>query len=219
MSTIKTPKIVYARALDCHKSPDNVRTQSDATADAELAANIGETGIVLKNLIGVAVPRKKGHFEIYGGGRRLEATLTNISNGKLPDDFMVAVLVAASKDEAIEMSQAENYFQLPMNPADECMGFKRIIDKTGKTPAELAIRFGKTERFIRGRLRLADLAEPVFNALRQGEIGIEVAQAYTIEAFPTRRALLAGMMEFVAILGQDVDVHVANRDMPLAGHA
>lgn len=170
--------IIYARALDCHKSPDNVRTQSDAAADAELEANIGETGIILENLIGLAVPRKKGHFEIYGGGRRLDGTHANIAKGKLPDDFMVPILVAKNKDEAIEMSQAENYFQLPMNPADECMGFKRIIDKTGKSAAELAIRFGKTERFIEGRLRLADLAEPVFEALRQGEISIEVAKAY-----------------------------------------
>ncbi len=195
MTISKSPKIVYARALDCHKSPDNVRTQSDPVADAELAANIGETGIVLENLIGVAVPRKKGHFEIYGGGRRLAATLAVIEQGKLPQDFMVAVLVAANKDDAIEMSQAENYFQLPMNPADECMGFKRIIDKTGKTPAELAIRFGKTERFIRGRLRLADLAEPVFNALRQGEIGIEVAQAYASTGDTGRQASVFAQLD------------------------
>lgn len=195
MSTPTTHRIVYARALDCHKSPDNVRTQSDPVADAELEANIGETGIVLENLIGVAVPRKKNHFEIYGGGRRLEATLANIASSKLPDDFMVAVLVARNKDEAIEMSQAENYFQLPMNPADECMGFKRIIDKTGKTPAELAIRFGKTERFIRGRLRLADLAEPVFTALRQGEIGIEVAQAYASTGDTGRQASVFAQLD------------------------
>lgn len=195
MTTATNPKIVYARAQDCHKSPDNVRTQSDPVADAELAANIGETGIVLENLIGVAIPRKKGHFEIYGGGRRLEATLANIASGKLPDDFMVAVLVARNKDEAIEMSQAENYFQLPMNPADECMGFKRIIEKSGKTPAQLAIRFGKTERFILGRLRLADLAEPVFAALRQGAIGIEVAQAYASTGDIGRQATIFAQLD------------------------
>lgn len=43
--------------------------------------------------------------------------------------------------------------------------------------------------------------------------------AYTIEAFKTRRALLAMMMEFIAILGQDVDVRVIHSDMPIAGHA
>ncbi|MCG2841242.1 ParB N-terminal domain-containing protein [Sandaracinobacter sp. RS1-74] len=180
--------IVYARALDCHKSPDNVRTRSDADADAELKANIGETGIIIENLIGLPVPRKKGHFEIYAGSRRLEQTQANIAEGKLPEDFMVPILVAKSKAEALEMSQIENYFHLPMNAADECMGFKRIIDKTGKTAADLAIRFGKTERFIEGRLRLADLAPPVFEALRNGEIGIEIAQAYARTSNRERQA-------------------------------
>lgn len=194
-TAIKNPRIVYARALDCHKSPDNVRTQSDEQADAELKANIGETGIIIENLVGVPVPRKKGHYEIYAGGRRLAGTQANIAEGKLPEDFMVPILVAKDRDEALEMSQIENYYHLPMNPADECMGFKKIIDRTGKTPAELAIRFGKTERFIRGRLRLADLAEPVFTALRQGEIGIEVAQAYASTGDTGRQASVFAQLD------------------------
>src|SRR3546814_20685927 len=43
---------------------------------------------------------------------------------------------------------------------------------------QVAARFGKTERFVLGRMRLADLAEPVFEALRKGEITLEVAKAY-----------------------------------------
>lgn len=43
--------------------------------------------------------------------------------------------------------------------------------------------------------------------------------AYTIEAFPSQRELLAAMIEFVAILGQDVDLRVVNPNMLIAGHA
>lgn len=189
------PTIIYARALDCHKSPHNVRTQSDADADAELEANIGETGIILENLIGVAVPRKKGKFEIYGGGRRLDGTHANIAKGKLDEDFMVPVLVAKNARDAIEMSLAENYFQLPMNPADECRAFKSIIEREKKVPADLAKRFGKTERFVLGRLRLADLAEPVFNALRMGEITLEVATAYAHTSDTDRQAKVFAQMD------------------------
>lgn len=189
------PTIVYARALDCHKSPHNVRTQSDADADAELEANIGETGIILENLIGVAVARKKGKFEIYGGGRRLDGTHANIAKGKLDEDFMVPVLVAKNARDAIEMSLAENYFQLPMNPADECRAFKSIIEREKKVPADLAKRFGKTERFVLGRLRLADLAEPVFNALRMGEITLEVATAYAHTSDTDRQAKVFAQMD------------------------
>lgn len=177
-NSVTNPNILYVRALDCIKSERNVRTQSDESADAELEANIGETGIILQNLIGVPVPRKKGQYEIFGGGRRLESVHRNIASGKLSDDFLVPVLVMKGARDAIETSLAENYYHLRMNAADECRAFRTIIDREKKTPAQLAKRLGVSEKFVLGRLRLANLAEPVFEALRTGEITLEIAKAY-----------------------------------------
>lgn len=185
-----TPSIAYVLARDCFKSPDNVRTHSDPSADAELKANIAASGFLLENLIGVRVSRgaRKGQVEIYGGGRRLEATRANIDEGALHPDFMVPVLIAKNARDAIEMSLAENFYQLPMNPADECCAFRMIIEREKKSPAEVAKRFGKTETFVLGRLRLANLADPVFAALRALEITIDVAKAYGSTADKERQA-------------------------------
>lgn len=187
--------IIYVRALDCTVSSHNVRTSSDEVADAELEANIGETGMILQNLIGVPVPRKKGRYEIVGGGRRLECVHRNIASGKLDEDFMVPVLVVKGTRDAIEMSFAENYYNLPMNPADECRAFQGMIEREKKTPADLAKRFGKTERFVLGRLRLANLAEPIFEALRSGEITLDVAKAYAATGDGDRQAQVFEQME------------------------
>lgn len=181
-------QILYVRALDCTKSPDNVRTSSDPAADAELEANIGETGEVIQNLVGLAVPRKKGKFEIFAGGRRLERVHANIEKGVLGEDFMVPVFPAKNRQEAISMSLAENYYNLRMNPADECRGFQAVIDGEKKTAADVAKRFGVTEKFVLGRLRLANLAPPVFDALRNGEITLDVAKAYGATADTDRQA-------------------------------
>jgi ParB family chromosome partitioning protein len=187
-TVMKNPNIIYVRALDCSKSPLNVRTQSDAEADAELEANIGETGIILQNLIGVAVPRQRGHYAIFGGGRRLDRVHSLIAKGVFGEDFMIPILPAKNARDAIEMSLAENYFNLPMNPADECRAFQAIIEREKKTAADVAKRFGKTERFVLGRLRLAGLADRVFEALRCGEITIDVATAYASTADSVRQA-------------------------------
>ncbi|MFX8504522.1 hypothetical protein ABTL94_19850, partial [Acinetobacter baumannii] len=72
----------------------------------------------------------------------------------------------------------ENFFKLAMNPADACRAFQDIIETEKKTPADIAKRFGLTERFVLGRLRLAGLAEPVFEALRDGSITLDIAMAY-----------------------------------------
>lgn len=75
-----------------------------------------------------------------------------------------------------------------MNPADTCRAFQDIIQTEGKTPEDVAKRFGLTERFVRSRLRLADLAEPIFEALRNGEITLNVAVAYASSSDRTRQA-------------------------------
>jgi ParB family chromosome partitioning protein len=169
--------IVYAPARNCVPSDLNVRTESDPDADAELEALIGGAGFVLQNLIGTAVKRKKEHYSIFGGGRRLAGVHRLMEKGKLPGDFCVPVMVLPDAKDAIELSLAENQ-RLPMTAADECTAFHNMIDKEGKTPAQVAARFGKTERFVLGRIRLANLAGPIFETLRKGEISLEVAQAY-----------------------------------------
>src|SRR3546814_18628841 len=75
-----------------------------------------------------------------------------------------------------------------MNPADTCRAFQDIIESEKKTPEDVAKRFGLTERFVRSRLRLADLADPIFEALRNGEITLNVAVAYASNSDRTKQA-------------------------------
>src|SRR3546814_960213 len=81
-----------------------------------------------------------------------------------------------------------NFFNLTMNPADTCRAFQDIIESEKKTPEDVAKRFGLTERFVRSRLRLADLADPIFEALRNGEITLNVAVAYASNSDRTKQA-------------------------------
>src|SRR3546814_9292651 len=91
------------------------------------------------------------------------------------------LLVLGNAKDAIETSLEENFFNLTMNPADTCRAFQDIIESEKKTPEDVAKRFGLTERFVRSRLRLADLADPIFEALRNGEITLNVAVARSDE--------------------------------------
>ena len=184
---------ILVAAANLTKSPSNVRTVSDAVADAQLEANIAVKG-VRQNLIGVPVSRKKGHYRIIAGGRRLDAVHRLIERGVFDADYQLAVLILRDAKDAIETSLEENFFNLTMNPADTCRAFQDIIESEGKTAEDVAKRFGLTERFVHSRLRLADLAEPVFEALRNGEITLSVAIAY---ASNSDRARQAEVFEFL----------------------
>ena len=175
------------------KSPTNVRKASDLVADAQLEANIAEKGII-QNLIGVPVSRKKGHFRITAGGRRLDAIHRLIEKSVFDDDYLVPVLPLADARDAIEISLAENFFRLAMNPAEACRAFQDVIETEGKTPADVAKRFGVTEKFVLGRLRLASLAEPVFDALASNAITLDVATAYASTSDIERQAAVYTQM-------------------------
>jgi ParB-like chromosome segregation protein Spo0J len=101
-----------------------------------------------------------------------------IERGVLPKDYAIDVRLCENEDAAArEISLAENLIREAMTPADEARAYRDICD--GGADAEaVARRFGVTVRHVQGRLRLADLAEPIFAALAAGEITLDVAMAY-----------------------------------------
>src|SRR3546814_10426695 len=105
------------------------------------------------------------------------------------------LLVLGNAKDAIETSLEENFFNLTMNPADTCRAFQDIIESEKKTPEDVAKRFGLTERFVRSRLRLADLAAPIFEALRNGEITLNVAVAYARNSDRTKQAAVFELLK------------------------
>lgn len=179
------PILVPASRLT--KSLTNVRKSTDPAADAQLEANIAERGII-QNLVGIPVARKKGHYRITAGGRRLDCVHRLIEAGILASDYQVPVLILADARDAIEISLSENFFRLAMNPAEACRAFQDIIETESKSAADVAKRFGLTERFVLGRLRLASLAEPIFDALACGNITLDMAMAYASTSDTERQA-------------------------------
>lgn len=169
--------VIMVPALKCTVSPKNVRKTADHEADLLMRASIVARGVI-QNLVGFPKARKKGEYEITAGGRRLTQVHAAIADGSLPATFEIPFMPLADKNDAMEISLAENFIRANMTPADECIAFKHIIETEKKTPADVAKRFGLTERFVLGRLRLASLADEVFTALRDLQITLDLAMAY-----------------------------------------
>ena len=171
---IQTVKLAKLRL-----SPINVRTADAAALALEpLAADIAARG-VLQNLLVTPASKPRGMFEVFDGGRRLRALQLLAEAGSIDaEEFEVPVRVLKADDATIsETSLAANFHQLRLNPAEECKAFQHFLGADGDIDA-VAKRFGQTRRFIEGRLRLASLAAPIFDALATGEITLDVAKAY-----------------------------------------
>ncbi|EGD57557.1 putative plasmid stabilization protein [Novosphingobium nitrogenifigens DSM 19370] len=158
-------------------SESNVRKANGDAGLEALAASIAEHGL-LQPLIVSPSAGKKTLYDVHAGGRRWRAIGLLIERGVLPKDYAIDVRLCENEDAAArEISLAENLIREAMTPADEARAYRDIVD--GGADAEaVARRFGVTVRHVQGRLRLADLAEPIFAALAAGEITLDVAMAY-----------------------------------------
>jgi ParB family chromosome partitioning protein len=167
------------------ESKKNVRKRSDPAADAWLKADIAARGL-LQNLVVNAIAR--GKFEVTAGGRRLKQLKALAKDKAIKKTEPITCLVKNGEAHEIrEISLAENFQRVKLNPADEAEAFQDIVNE-GASVEDVAIRFGQTVRFVEGRLRLAKLAPVVFEALASGDITLDIAKAYGATSDVERQA-------------------------------
>ena len=162
-------------------APENVRkTPPNEAAEVQLRATIAAHGL-LKNLVARPdAPAEDGteRFAVVAGGRRLAALQALAENGTLDADHPVPCKIA-TKDEAAELSTAENVSHLPMHPADQVVAFAGLV-RSGATVATIAARFGVSERLVEQRLRLGNAAPELIDAYRAEAIDLETLKAFAV---------------------------------------
>jgi len=156
-------------------SPLNPRQNPNEEGLEALALSIKAVGL-LQNLIGIKNGSKIG---IVTGGRRLRALQTLAAKGDIAKDAPFLVRIATSEDQALQWAATENEARENLSPADEVRAYKAMVD-AGMKAADIAIANAKTERHVKGRLRLTALSEVVLKGLEKGEITLDTAAAYTI---------------------------------------
>lgn len=165
----------------------NVR-KFDKTAVAAMKASILAHGIIQP----IAVrPPKEGDldlegqlYRIFAGGRRFRAMEELVTEKKIPADYAVPIIIREGDDAtAKELSLAENLIRSGMDPVQEFRAFRDLIDG-GLTVADVALRFGQSERFVKSRLALSKLHPEILEALEEEKIGMGAAQAYTLNPDP-----------------------------------
>jgi ParB family chromosome partitioning protein len=141
---------------------------------ADLLPSIRSLGIIQPLLV-----RADGEgFEIVAGQRRFHA-LTKLAEEGIADPVPVIVMEAGDDAKAIEASLAENVARLPMDEIDQYKAFA-AMKAEGLDVAEIAARFGVTERLVSQRLAIAGIIEPILNAYRRDEIRADTLRILTM---------------------------------------
>ena len=163
-------------------SPENVRkTPAEGSAFDQLKASIAAHGLLENLLVRPQAADTEGEtrYEVIAGGRRLAALQSLAADGAVAPDHPVPCHVVTDDDNAAELSLVENTVRAAMHPADQVEAFARIA-ADGGTVAEIAARFGVSERTVEQRLRLGNAAPELLEAYRAGDMGLQCLQAFCV---------------------------------------
>lgn len=133
--------------------PNRSQPRKDFDEDAllELADSIKQYG-VLQPLL---VQKKKDYYEIIAGERRWRAA-------KLAGLKEVPVLIKEYTDqEIVEISLIENIQRENLNPIEEAMAFKRLLEEFKLKQDEVAERVSKSRTAVTNSMRLLKLGKKV----------------------------------------------------------
>ena len=123
------------------------RKKFDEDALQELSESIKQYGILQPLL----VSDKKDYYEIVAGERRWRAA-------KMAGLKEVPVVVKEfSTQEIVEISLIENIQREDLNPVEEAMAYKRLIDEFHLKPDEIAERVSKSRTAVTNSMRLLKL--------------------------------------------------------------
>lgn len=144
------------------------RTNMDNDSLQELASSIEAQGIIQPILVR---PIDGGKYEIIAGERRWRAA-------QIAQLHEVPVLVRVIPDEAtLAIALIENIQRENLNPVEEAMGLKRLVDEFGLTHEEMAKSVGRSRVAVTNLLRLLNLSYGARVLLEQGKIEMGHARA------------------------------------------
>ena len=152
--------VSLSKLISSKGNPRRVKPERDA--HRRMVASIRAHGL-LAPLVVRADDRSAGNFKVIAGNRRLAALREVYKDaakaGRAPK--VPCVLRSVDDDTADALALAENFVREPMHPLDEAEAFAKLAREEAKGVESIASEFGVSQPYVRQRMKLATLAEPV----------------------------------------------------------
>jgi ParB family chromosome partitioning protein len=166
--------VSLSKLISSKRNPRRVKPERDA--HRRMVASIRAHGL-LAPLVVRADDASAGDFKVIAGNRRL-AALRDVYKDSARPPKVLCVLRSVDDDTADALALAENFVREPMHPLDEAEAFAKLAREEAKGVESIASEFGVSQPYVRQRMKLATLAEPVKAAYRQGAIDTATAEAF-----------------------------------------
>ena len=147
---------------------DQPRKNFDREQLQALANSISEHGVIQPNIV---VEGQNGYYSIIAGERRWRASkLAGLSE-------MPAIVRTYDELQIAEVALVENLQREDLNPIEEAMGYKTLMEKFSMTQDKVSERVGKSRSNIANMLRLLSLEDEIKVMLAENKLTMGHARA------------------------------------------
>ena len=157
------------RLAEIEPDKNQPRKAFDDTALSELAASITEHG-VLQPIVVRPSPPAGGYIIVAGERRWRAARLAGLT--EIP-----ALIKDISDTQAMEIALIENLQREDLDPVEEALGYRQLMERCSYTQEAAAARLSKSRSAVANSLRLLNLPEKALGYLRAGKLSAGHAKA------------------------------------------
>ena len=162
------PSVNKLRIMEIEPNRDQPRKDFDEKSLSELAESIEQHG-VLQPL--VVRPLTNGRYQLVAGERRWRAAriagLTEVP----------VVIKELTDEEVIEIAMIENLQREDLNPLEEALGYRYMMDELNITQEQAAEKVGKSRPAVANAIRLLRLPDEVQEMVKNNLISPGHARA------------------------------------------
>lgn len=156
-------EVVELKIIDVEPNAEQPRKKFDDENLAFLAESIKEHGVISPILV---CKSDNGYYKIIAGERRWRAS-------KLAGKKTIPAIVKDyDRMKVYEISLIENLQRQDLNPVEEALGYKKLIDDFDLTQEQIAKKLSKSRSSIANSLRLLSLSKEALELLEKGSISI-----------------------------------------------
>lgn len=156
------------RITEIEPNREQPRKNFSDEAITALAESIRDHGMLQPILVR---PMEDGSYRIVAGERRWRAARM------LGLDEVPVNIKEMTDTEAAQLAIIENLQRENLNPVEEAMGFKELIEKYGMTQDAVAKTIGRSRSSVSNSMRILALPDRILNMVEDGELSLGHAKA------------------------------------------
>ncbi|MDU7150879.1 MAG: ParB/RepB/Spo0J family partition protein [Peptoniphilus grossensis] len=156
----ETSKLMEVDLADIVPNEDQPRKNFDKDELNDLSKSIEKYGVIQPLLL----KKKDEKYEIIAGERRYRAAI-EAGLSSVP-----AIVKDVSDEISSRIAIIENIQRKDLNPVEEAMSYKHLLDSQDLTQKELADEIGKSRQYIGNTIRLLKLDPRVLKLLEEEKI-------------------------------------------------